>query len=131
MIEIMANINTYVLGKLPALGTNINEDFFASDTEAEVICRHDPSEYIKQRYVDGSSDMAFAFSYYSQAAGPIAARQKLEAIIGVLELDQFTGFLGLPSGRLTVTARPSPVSKAEDGTVIYTSSYKLEYFKEA
>lgn len=130
MIQIMANINAYIISKVPAVGTNINEDFFADETTPETICRHDASPLITRRYMTGSYWAAFNFSYYSKAMDPISARQVQEAIMEALSIDNFTELLGLADGRLDVAARPTPVSMAEDGTVIYTSSYRLVYFEE-
>lgn len=130
MIQIMANINAYIISKVPAVGSNINEDFFSSDTEVETMCRHDPSPLIFRRYLTGGYWASFVFSFYSQADDPISARQVQEAILEAMNLDSFTEFLGLSEGRLEVTARPTPVSRDEGGTVIYTSSYRLVYFEE-
>lgn len=130
MIEIMANINAYVISKVPGAGSNINEDFFSADSSSETICRHDVAPLIQRRYMTGGYWAAFNFSYYSKASDPIAARQVQEAIMEALSLDNFSELLGLNEGRLEVAARPTPVSRDEDGTVIYTSSYRLVYFQE-
>lgn len=130
MIQLMANINAYVLSKVPSIGTNINEDFFADEAMPEVICRHDASPLIMRRYLSGSYWAAFNFSYYSKADNPIGARQVQEAIMEALSIDNFTELLGLEDGRLEVSARPTPVSRDQDGTVVYTSSYRLVYFEE-
>lgn len=130
MIELMANINTYVNLKTNNPSRNINEDFFASDTSEEVICRHDVSPLKTKVYLSGNYWAGFNFSYYCQSASVITARQTLDSIETVLNLDNFTDLLGLTDGRLIVTARPTPVSKRDDGTVVYTSSFQLVYFQE-
>lgn len=129
MIEIMANINSYVTSKLGA--RNINEDFFSDDAVEELICRHDPSPYKVREYLDRSASMGFNFSYYCRSQSVITARQTIEAIAPVLELQEFTDLLGLTEGRLTVITRASPVSKDENGQIIYTSSFQLVYYQGA
>lgn len=130
MIEIMANINAYVVGRVPSAGSNINEDFFSADIQTETMCRHDAAPLIQRRYMTGSYWAAFNFSYYTKSDNPISARQVQEAIMDALDIDNFTELLGLKEGRLEVAARPTPVSRDQDGTVIYTSSYRLVYFEE-
>jgi len=131
MIEIMANINTYIISKVSAVESNINEDFFASDTDEETICRHDPGPFYMRRYMTGGGICGFNFSFYTQSAAVKTARQTQESILEALEIDSFVSFLGLDSGQLIITARPTPVSRSDAGIVIYTSSYRLEYKQEA
>jgi hypothetical protein len=125
MIQIMANIIAYINAKAPELG-EIDEDFFVS-TGDEVMCRHDPAPLVTAAYMDGSSERAFAFSFYSRAGDPATARQACERIIELLDLDEFKDFLGLSSGRIVDMTIPSPVSREEGGAVTYTSSFRLEY----
>lgn len=130
MIQVMENVNAYVLGKVPDLGSNINEDFFTADALPETICRHDPAPLISRRYMNGAYWAEFNFSYYTKDDDPISARQVQEAIVEALSLDNFSELLGLHEGRLEVTARPTPVSREDDGAVVYTSSFRLVYFQE-
>lgn len=129
MLELMKAIDDYLIsqGEPNAAG---NEDFFPGDTEEEVMCRHDPGPLVKKQYLDGSKLLEFNFSYFKKSSNPITARQALEEIVEALSLDNFSELLGLQDGRLEVTARPTPVGEGEDGTVTYTSSYKLVYFQE-
>lgn len=129
MIEIMANINTFVMSKVSGI-SNINEDFFVSDTEDETICRHDVAPLIDRRYLTGNYWAAFNFSYYTRASDPMTARQVQESIMEALSLDNFSELLGLVEGRMTILTRPTPVVREEDGSVTYTSSYRLVYFVE-
>lgn len=130
MIELMANINAFVNTQTGDVGRNINEDFFGGDSPDEIMCRHDSSSLIDRRYLTGDYWAAFNFSYYAKSLNPISARQTIEAISAALEIDNFCDLLGLQNGRLEIIARPTPVSRDETGTVIYTSSYKLVYYQE-
>jgi hypothetical protein len=129
MIEIMANIDAYLASK-GAPHADGQEDFFNGDSQTEIMARHDPSPLIRKRYLTGGYWAEFNFSYFKKSSDPITARQALESIMAALELDNFTSLLGLSQGRLEVIARPTPVSRDEDGTVIYTSSFRLVYFQE-
>lgn len=152
MIELMANINDYLLGKLPEIAArmpeegliplnnhvpeeifipaNINEDFFAGDTETELMCRHDVSPLITKRFLTGAYEAQFNFSYYMQSANVLICRRTLEAIQECLAIDNFTDLFGLKSGRMIVITRPTPVSRDGSGISIYTSSYRLEFQEE-
>lgn len=130
VIELMANINAFVNERTGHPERNINEDFFASDTEEEVICRHDPSPLVTKQYLTGGFWAQFNFSFYAQSMSTITARQTLEAIEAVLHMDNFTELLGLNEGRLVEIARAAPVSRKDSGAVIYASSYQLVYFQE-
>ena len=131
MPEIMAGINTYLHSKIQAIPADVPEDNFPGDSNEELMCRHDVSPLIRQRYLDGSYWAEFSFSYYRKSMNVITARQALEAIMGVLQIDNFTALFGLTDGRLETVTRPSFVSKDESGVNIYTSSYRLVYFQEA
>lgn len=150
--ELIARINAYLLIKLPGIAarlpsegviptenhvpeeifvpSNINEDFFLSDTETELMCRHDVSPLIIKRYLSGGYLAQFNFSYYIQCANVLICRRTLEAIQDCLAIDNFTDLFGLQSGRIIVVTRPTPVSRDESGISIYTSSYRLEFQEE-
>lgn len=150
MPELMSAINAYVLREVAKIqdlptgtrlpsghdfaGNNfptvISEDSFPGDSQEELICRHDVSPLITRRYMTGSYWAQFSFSYYAKSMQVVLARQWLEAVEGVLSIDNFSDLLGLKQGRLDVAARPTFISKGENGASIYTSSYKLVYFKE-
>jgi len=130
MIELMANINAFVNLKTGST-QNINEDFFSSDATEELICRHDASPYKQKEYMDGGAWMGFNFSYFYKGYDVITARQKIEAIAPVLELNEFTDALGITNGRLNTLTRAVPVSKSESGEIIYTSSFRLDYYQGA
>lgn len=136
VIEIMDEINTYLLariaGALPEgleAPSAIHEDFFPGDQTNEVMCRHDPSPVITRRYMTGAYWADFNFSYYARSLDGIAARQLLEAIQEVLEIDNFEDLFGVAEGRIIVVTRPSPVGEDEAGVKLYTASYKLVYFR--
>ena len=130
MIEIMENLNTFVNAKTGNPTRNINEDFFSRDNKTEVMCRHDASPLIVKRYMTGSYIAGFNFSYYVKCEDPISARQTLQAIEDALNIDNFSEAFGLKDGQIIILTRPTPVSRDENGTVIYTSSYQLVYFQE-
>lgn len=128
--EIMQKIDNYLASSGVANASD-NEDFFPGDSNEEVMCRHDPSPTWVRRYQTGGGYRGFNFAYYCKSAAVKTARQKLEAIRNALYVDNFTDLMGLDDGRLVVTQEPSPVSKDENGIVVYTSAYALEYKEEA
>lgn len=135
--ELMAAINSYLLGKLAKLGdenifvpTNINEDFFAGDSEQELMCRHDVGPLVVKRWLTGAYKARFNFSYYMASPNVLTSRRTLEEIEKCLAIDNFVGLFGLQSGRIMVVTRPTPVSRDESGISIYTSSYRLEFEEE-
>lgn len=130
MVEVMKNINDYLISKGVITFAGINEDFVTSDSVDEIICRHDPSPVILRRYMTGARWQTFNFSYYTKSLNVISARQQLEAIQAVLFLDHFTNLFGVSEGVLVPVTAPNPVSRGEDGTTIYTSSYRLDFYKE-
>lgn len=130
MVELMSSIISFVNERTDNAGRNINEDFFSADSGDEIMCRHDVSPKVARRYMTGSYWAEFNFSFYSRASDPITARQVLEEIEAALFIDNFIDLLGMKNGRVIVVSCPHPVSKDEAGNVIYTSSYKLEYFQE-
>lgn len=152
-LELMARINGYLIKRLPDIAArlpeeglipdnnhvpeeiyipqNINEDFFASDTKMELMCRHDVSPVITKRFLTGAYWAQFNFSYYMQSANLLICRRTLEAIQECLAIDNFTDLFGLQSGRVIVITRPTPVSRNDSGISIYTSSYRLEFQEES
>jgi hypothetical protein len=127
----MAALNTYIISKVPSVGTNINEDFFSGDASNEVICRHDTSPRLVKMYFDRSGWYRFDFSYHVRRDNPIAARQVCELIIEALDLPQFENLFGLTEGRIDIASQPHPISLGDGGIVTYTSSFQLEYLQEA
>ncbi len=130
MLELMNSINTYLTSKGVITFYGINEDFLTSDQTDEIMCRHDPSPVVQKRYLTGARWQEFNFSYYTKSLNVISARQQLEAIQAVLFLDHFSDMFGLKEGVLTPVTAPSPVSRDENGMTIYTSSYRLDFYKE-
>jgi hypothetical protein len=131
MIQIMAALNTYLIAKVPTVGTNINEDFFSGDAASEVICRHDTCPRTVKAYFDGSEWRRFDFSYHVRRDNPITARQITELIIEALYMPQFENLFGLTEGRIEIASQPHPISLGDGGIVTYTSSFQLEYLQEA
>lgn len=132
-LGLMDRINRYLIDRDPCpltFGDRIDEDFFPGESEQEVMCRHDPSPVVIKRYMNGTKQRAFNFSYYAASTNVVAARQQLEAFQEVLFLDDLSDLLGLSQGRLVPVTAPSPVSKDEHGRVIYTSAYRLEFYEE-
>lgn len=152
-LELMARINDYLMKRLPDIAArlpeeglipddnhvpeeiyipeNINEDFFAGDSDIELMCRHDVSPVITKRFLTGAYRAQFNFSYYMQSTNTLVCRRTLEAVEECLAIDKFTDLFGLKSGRVIVMTRPTPVSRDESGISIYTSSYRLEFQEES
>ena len=129
--EVLTAINAYLLARITlTCGSSINDDWFTGDTEEEVMTAHDPGPTVTARYMDESFDGEFNFSYYAKSTNAPKARQQLESIQEVLFLDNFQNLFGFARGNLTPATNPTRVSRDENGTAIYTSSFKLAFFKE-
>jgi hypothetical protein len=128
-MEFIDNINAYLLTKM-TLYAAVSEDFFAGDSNEELMCRHDPSPKITKMYLTGSYWAQFCFSYYAKSMNVKTARQQLDSVVDNLSLPSFAERMGFKKCRVEVTASPIPVGKDEAGVVIYTSSFKLVYFQE-
>lgn len=129
--EVLTAINAYLLARITlTCGSAINDDWFTGDGAEEVISSHDPGPTVTKRYMNESFEGEFNFSYYAKSPNAPKARQQLEAIQEVLFLDSFTNLFGFARGNLTPATNPTRVSRDEDGTAIYTSSYRLVFFKE-
>lgn len=129
--EVLTSINAYLLARITlTCGTAINDDWFTGDGAEEVISSHDPGPTVTKRYMNESFEGEFNFSYYAKSPNAPKARQQLEAIQEVLFLDSFTNLFGFTRGNLIPATNPTRVSRDEDGTAIYTSSYRLVFFKE-
>lgn len=129
--EVLASINSYLLARITlTCGTAINDDWFTGDGAEEVISSHDPGPTVTKRFMDESYEGEFNFSYYAKSPNAPKARQQLEAIQEVLFLDSFSNLFGFSRGNLTPATNPARVTREENGTAIYTSSYRLAFYKE-
>lgn len=129
--EVLTAINAYLLQRITlTCGTAINDDWFTGDTDEEVMTSHDPGPTVTKRYMNESFEGEFNFSYYCKSTNAPKARQHLEAIQEVLFLDNFQNLFGFSRGRLVPVTNPTRVSRDDNGVAIYTSSYRLDFYKE-
>jgi hypothetical protein len=126
-MDIIASINAYLLTKLTPYSTIFQDAFPYVGTE-EIICRRDPSPAVETRYLDGSRQGAFNFSYYAKSTDMQKAFNQLGAIITALDLPGMTPITGVLMVKIEPATTPVFVNKTENLEFIYTAAFRLEYF---
>lgn len=135
--DLIQTINeTFLNGKITGYSGTIYIDLFpapAGTTEASkgvLMARHDPSTYRETTYMDKSRVGIFNFAYYAKSGSMEQAREWLDQILALLDLEEDTPISDGCQIRITPVTSPVFASKTEKNEYIYTASLTLEYYKE-
>ena len=127
-MNIISDVNAYLKTKITPYAQVIFIDAFPALSSEEIMTRHDPSQAVETRYMDGSRAGVFNFSYYAKSLDSLKAYQQLNAIMDALDLkypQQITDVLNV---KIEPINTPLFVSMTDGREFIYTLSLKLEYF---
>ncbi len=130
MKHIIANLNQHILDRCDLHATPIYQDLFPGVGADEIMCRMEPGSAIDQRYLDGGRTGTFSFAYYSKSTDMNAARDSLDQIISVLDLPTFTDIGYETRIKIEPVSTTAFVQKTDQNELVYTASFKLEYYKE-
>lgn len=123
-MSIISDLTAYIQ-TLPAYA-DVYSDVLMN--EPSIAVRAEPGSSNEMRDLTGARYGDFQYAIYCKTGDPEEAVNQLELYVKELDLDDFqlTERVKIKSEPLT---QPHYVSKAENGEVIYTASFHIEYFE--
>lgn len=130
MKSTVAEINDFVQASLSLYAAPIYQDVFPGLSSDEIMCRVDAGTSVDTRYLDGTRSGVMQFAYYGKSKNMERARDALESIEDVLDLPSFTKLSEATRVKIEPTSGTTLVAKNEQGEFVYTSAFRMEYYKE-
>lgn len=126
MSNIIADLVDWVNGNIVNYATVYPDTL--TDASDSICLRTEPGAVVEQRYMDGSRAGDYQFSAYCKSLSKETAISQLTEYIKKLDLEDFN-----LTGRTNITCEPLTephyVSKADNGELIYTASFHLNYYQ--
>ena len=129
MQNIISEVNTWLKTKTTPYAPIVQNAW--SGVSEEIMVRTEPSS-IETRYFDGTRVGTLNFSYFAKSKNQQTARNQLDTIINVLDLQNFDITDALMIASCEALTVPVYVEKTIASEHVWTASFKLEYInKEA
>ena len=129
MQNIISEVNTWLKTKTTPYAPIVQNAW--SGVSEEIMVRTEPSS-IETRYFDGTRVRTLNFSYFAKSKNQQTARNQLDTIINVLDLQNFDITDALMIASCEALTVPVYVEKTTASEHVWTASFKLEYInKEA
>ena len=129
MQNIISEVNTWLKTKTTTYAPIVQNAW--SGVSEEIMVRTEPSS-IETRYFDGTRVGTLNFSYFAKSKNQQTARNQLDTIINVLDLQNFDITDALMIASCEALTVPVYVEKTTASEHVWTASFKLEYInKEA
>lgn len=129
MQNIISEVNTWLKTKTAPYAPIVQNAW--SGVSEEIMVRTEPSS-IETRYFDGTRVGTLNFSYFAKSKNQQTARNQLDTIINVLDLQNFDITDALMIASCEALTVPVYVEKTTASEHVWTASFKLEYInKEA
>lgn len=106
----------------------IRTDILGQDES--IILRQLPSEAVVTRYMDGSRESSFDFAMMAKSMDQVKAINQLLVYQDILDIPNDLQLTEDCSIKVEPTSNPILSGTNEDQSVVYTSSFTLEYFIE-
>jgi len=129
MLNIISEVNTWLKTKTTPYAPVVQNAW--SGVSEEIMVRTEPSS-IETRYFDGTRVGTLNFSYFAKSKNQQTARNQLDTIINVLDLQNIDITDALMIASCEALTVPVYVEKTTASEHVWTASFKLEYInKEA
>jgi len=130
MLNIISEVNAWLKTRTTPYAPIVQNAW--SGISEEIMTRTDPSS-IETRYFDGTRVGTLNFSYYAKSKNQQTARNQLDTIINVLDLQNVDITDALMIANCKALTVPVYVEKTTASEHIWTASFTLEYInnKEA
>lgn len=129
MQNIISEVNTWLKTKTTPYAPIVQNAW--SGVSEEIMVRTEPSS-IETRYFDGTRVGTLNFSYFAKSKNQQTARNQLDTIINVLDLQNIDITDALMIASCEALTVPVYVEKTTASEHVWTASLKLEYInKEA
>lgn len=124
MVSIVEDLKNYIKANFTNYAT-VQTDVLSSDDES-ICLRIDPSNVADKRYMNGDRFGITNFSMYCKSESKGTAINQLNSYINGLDLKEVPLTDNITISTEPVT-EPHFVSQADDGALIYTAAFKLQY----
>lgn len=129
MQNIISEVNAWLKTKTTLYAPVVQNAW--SGVSEEIMVRTEPSS-IETRYFDGTRVGTLNFAYYAKSKNQQTARNQLDTIINILDLQNFDITDALMIACCEALTVPVYVEKTTASEHVWTASFKLEYInKEA